>query len=81
MLADPAARAYTLRQIHSDIFNAAFGTQEANRVLAEGDDQIQKALTLFDQATQLLAQRHSAAKPEIRTAEHADNGTSSGGTN
>ncbi len=79
MLAEPAARDYTLRQIHSDIFNAAFGTQEANRVLAQGDEQIQKALTLFDQATQLLAQRHAAGKPQIRTAEHSDNGSSSGG--
>lgn len=82
MLAEPAARDYTLRQIHSDIFNAAFGTQEANRVLAQGDDQIQKALTLFDQASQLLAQRHAAGQPQIRTAEHSDNGaTSSGGSN
>jgi carboxyl-terminal processing protease len=80
MLADPAARDFTLRQIHSDIFNAAFGTQEANRVLAAGDDQIQKALGLFDQASQLLAQRHDAhGKPGVRTADRSEGGVSSGG--
>lgn len=80
MLADPAARDFTLRQIHSDIFNAAFGTQEANRVTAAGDEQIQKALLLFDQASQLLANRHAAqGKPSIRTADRSDSGVSSGG--
>lgn len=78
MLAEPAARDYTLRQIHSDIFNAAFGTQEANRVLAQGDDQIQGALGLFDQASQLLAQRHAAGKPQIRTAARPDSGVGGG---
>jgi len=81
MLAEPIAREYTLRQIHSDIFNAAFGTQEANRVLAEGDVQIQKALGLFDQASQLLAQRHAAAKAQVRTASKSDSGVSAGGNN
>lgn len=79
MLAEPAARDYTLRQIHSDIFNAAFGTQEANRVLAQGDEQIQGALGLFDQASQLLAQRHAAnGKPQIRTADRVDSGVGGG---
>lgn len=79
MLAEPAARDYTLRQIHSDIFNAAFGTQEANRVLAQGDEQIKGALGLFDQASQLLAQRHAAAgKPRIRTADRPDSGIDGG---
>ena len=82
MLAEPAARDYTLRQIHSDIFNAAFGTQEANRVLAQGDVQIQKALDLFDEASDLLAQRHAAkGKPVVRTADGGDHGVPSGGSN
>lgn len=59
MLADEEAREYTRRQIHADVFNAAFGTQEAHQVLARGDVQIQTALGLFDEAADLLAERRS----------------------
>ena len=58
MLAEEKAKSYTRRQIHSDIFTAAFGTEAANQVLARGDVQIQAALDLFDQAHDLLAMRH-----------------------
>lgn len=57
MLADEEAREYTRRQIHADLFNAAFGTEEAHQVLARGDAQIQTALGLFDEAAGLLAER------------------------
>lgn len=75
MLADPTAREFTLRQIHSDVFNAAFGPQEAHRVLARGDVQIQKALGLFGQATELLAQRHAlrGRPPAVTTRPGTDN--------
>ena len=58
MLEDEQARDFARRQIHSDVFNAAFGTEAANQVLARGDVQIQAALELFDRAGELLAMRH-----------------------
>lgn len=58
MMAEEQARDFARRQIHSDIFTAAFGTEAANKVLAEGDVQIQAALELFDNASELLAMRH-----------------------
>lgn len=59
MLASDEAKDLARRQIHADIFNSAFGTEAANRVQSQGDPQIQAALELFDEAVQLLAQRHS----------------------
>ncbi|MEM7356395.1 MAG: S41 family peptidase [Acidobacteriota bacterium] len=58
MLKEDDARDFTRRQIHSDIFTAAFGTEAAHQVLAEGDIQIQDALELFEKAQELLAMRH-----------------------
>ncbi len=58
MLADDEARAYARRQAHSDIMTAAFGTEAAHRVMADGDLQIQAALDLFGQARDLLVARH-----------------------
>ncbi len=58
MLAEEDARTFARRQIHSDLFNAAFGIEAAHQVLAKGDVQIQAALGLFDQANDLLAMRH-----------------------
>ncbi len=49
------------RQIHADIFTAAFGTEAAHRVLARGDVQIQQALELLEDASNLLDQRLSLA--------------------
>lgn len=51
-------RIFARRQIHSDIFTAAFGTEESHRITAAGDDQIQAALKLLDEAEQLLEDRH-----------------------
>ncbi len=56
-MTDNAAREFTRRQIHSDIFTAAFGVEAAHRVLATGDVQIQAAMELFDEAANLLSRR------------------------
>ncbi len=58
MLAEEDARDFARRQIHSDIFNAAFGIEAAHQVMARGDVQIQAALELFGPANELLAMRH-----------------------
>ncbi len=58
MLAEEEARTFSRRQIHSDLFNAAFGIEAAHKVTAEGDVQIQAAIDLFSQARDLLAMRH-----------------------
>jgi carboxyl-terminal processing protease len=55
---DDGAESFALRQIHSDVFTVAFGPEAAHRALAEGDSQIQAALELFDEAAELLAERH-----------------------
>ncbi len=57
VFAKEEARDFAKRQIHADIMNSAFGTEASHRVLAKGDPQIQAALGLFDEATQMLAQR------------------------
>jgi hypothetical protein len=56
-LAEESAREFVLRQIHAEIFNAAFGQEARHRVLTAGDTQVQTALGLFDRAGELLAQR------------------------
>ncbi len=58
ILAEEDARELSRRQIHADIFTAAFGTESAHQVMAAGDIQIQAALELFPKAQELLAMRH-----------------------
>lgn len=58
-LAEQSARDFALRQIHAEIFNSAFGQEARHRVLTGGDAQIREALTLFDRAGDLLAQRQA----------------------
>ena len=58
-LDDPDTREFVNRQIHAEIFNASFGQEAWHRVLSKGDDQIQDALNLFGQATELLTSRQS----------------------
>ncbi len=73
ILAEEDARDFARRQIHSDLFNAAFGIEAAHRVLAEGDVQIQAALDLFGQAQELLAMRHELkGTPVQRLATSTD---------
>ncbi|MEL7060601.1 MAG: S41 family peptidase [Acidobacteriota bacterium] len=62
MLEDERARNYTLRQVHSDIFNAAFGQEAAHQILALGDDQLQAALDEFENAIELLERRRQLTR-------------------
>jgi carboxyl-terminal processing protease len=64
LFADPEAATYTRRQIHADLFTAAFGPEASHRVLARGDLQIRKALELLDQARDLLAERRELSGSE-----------------
>jgi carboxyl-terminal processing protease len=66
IFADEEVREYARRQIHSDIFTAAFGTEASHRILAEGDVQIQAALDLFDEASELLEKRRQLLEKRSR---------------
>ena len=65
ILAEEDARSFAQRQIHSDLFNAAFGIEASHQVLAQGDVQIQAALDLFGDARDLLDMRHQLKGMEI----------------
>ncbi len=81
MLAEDDAKAFTRRQIHSDIFTAAFGTEAAHKVLAVGDLQIQSALELFGKARDLLEMRHQLRGiPNERLTKALDTPTMQGQT-
>lgn len=67
------------RQIHSDIFTSAFGTEASHKVLAEGDPQIQEALKLFDRAAELLAKREQLQVVSPRQLAAATDSTVEGG--
>jgi carboxyl-terminal processing protease len=69
-LADEAHRAYALRQIRADALGSKFGIEASHQALAEGDLQIQEALTLFDRAEALLAER--AARPDLPRVARAE---------
>ena len=70
-LEEAETRDFVERRIHAEIFNSAFGLESRHQVLAHGDPVIQEALTLFDQATELLAQRQKLEDEEER-AETGD---------
>jgi len=57
---------FVRRRIHAEIFNSAFGLESRHQVLAKGDPQIQEALSLFGQATELLAKRQRLEDEEER---------------
>lgn len=59
---DERTREFALRQIHSDLFTSAFGTEAAHRILAQGDVLIQSALDLFPKAEDLLVARFDPAE-------------------
>jgi carboxyl-terminal processing protease len=67
-MAEEGAREFALRQIHAEVFNAAYGQEARHRVLVGGDAQIQRALELFDRAGDLLAQRRALDSPRQRAA-------------
>jgi len=53
------ARQTAVRYVVAEILNSAFGIEARYQVLAEGDQQIERALELFDDAADLLARRKS----------------------
>jgi carboxyl-terminal processing protease len=57
--ADPEARRSAMLEIRYEVFNAAFGVTEGHRIRSGGDNQLQKALTLFDDARELLETREA----------------------
>lgn len=67
-LAGDGVREFVLRQLHAEIFNAAFGQEARHRVLSAGDAQIQEGLKLFDRAGKLLTQRRALAEPGQRAS-------------
>jgi len=70
ILADEESRGVVMRQIRAEVLGAKFGIQAAHQVLAEGDTQIQTALSLFPRAATLLAQRKGLMPlPDVQTAE------------
>jgi carboxyl-terminal processing protease len=69
--ADAAARREAKLEIRYEVFNAAFGVTEGHRVRSNGDAQLQKALTLFDDARELLETRE-AIKATKKGAQVAD---------
>jgi carboxyl-terminal processing protease len=73
---DPETREDALRRIRAQAFNAKWGQDASHRVRAEGDNQIQRALELFDRAERLLVQRKSAQPEKIAERQEAnrDNG-------
>lgn len=70
LLAEPESRAIVMRQIRAEVLGAKYGIEAAHQVLAEGDTQIQAALSLFPRAASLLAQRKGLEPlPDVQTAE------------
>jgi carboxyl-terminal processing protease len=65
-LEDAETQGFVRRRIHAEIFNSAFGLESRHQVLAKGDPQIQEALSLFGQATELLAKRQRLEDEEER---------------
>jgi hypothetical protein len=52
------------------VLSARYGIEPAHQVLAEGDAQIQAALSLFPQAASMLAERRRLDQlPEVSTLE------------
>jgi carboxyl-terminal processing protease len=68
-LADDSLRGYALRQIRAEVFTSKYGVEAAHQVLAQGDAQIQSALSLFPRAAELVAERSRLAHPPDVRAE------------
>jgi carboxyl-terminal processing protease len=66
-LATTDAREFSLRQVHAEILNSAFGQEARHQVISAGDKQIQEALAMLPQAGKLLAQRR-ALDPDRRAS-------------
>jgi len=67
---DATSSAFVRRQLRAEVLGAKYGIEASHKVLAEGDAQIQAALSLFPQAATLLAQRQGLDRlHDVRTAE------------
>ena len=66
MMADEANREAMRRYLHAEIFNSAFGIEARYEVLAAGDPQIERALELLGEASDLLARKRGLREaPEV----------------
>ena len=66
-LAEESHRAYALREIRAEALTSRFGVEAAHQIRAQGDAQIQSALSLFPRASELLAERMRLGHPpEVR---------------
>lgn len=72
-LANESVRKYSLMQIRAEVVSIPFGQEARHRVLAEGDQQIQTALTLFGQAAEMHAQRRNTP-PSVERGEPSPKG-------
>jgi carboxyl-terminal processing protease len=70
-LAEGGSRDYALLMIRAEAMNIAHGQEARHRVLAEGDKQVQKALSLFGRAAELLAERKAKDKENAQAAKAA----------
>ncbi|HVS63381.1 MAG TPA: S41 family peptidase [Thermoanaerobaculia bacterium] len=68
---DPEVNRYVSNRMRFEIFNSIFGLEEGHQALAVIDDQIEAALNLFDEASQLLVQRNDLREGQ-RIAEAGD---------
>jgi carboxyl-terminal processing protease len=62
--AEPKLREQALTQIRAEVLNAVAGQEARHRILAQMDKQIQTALSQFDRAAELYAQRKLLDKKE-----------------
>ena len=73
--ADAATRKAALSEVQIEVMTAAFGVTEGHRVRSRIDNQLQKALSLFDDARELLETREAikATKksPQVATSGSA----------
>ena len=58
-VADPDDLEAVQRYLHAELFNAEFGIEARYEILAGGDTQIRKAISLFGDASDLLAKRQA----------------------
>ena len=75
--ADAATRKAALSETQIEVMTAAFGVTEGHRVRSRTDNQLQKALSLFDDARELLETRE-AIKATKKSPQVANSGSGSG---
>jgi carboxyl-terminal processing protease len=67
--AAPKTREYMRLQIHAQVMNSASGQDMVQRILAQGDPQIQRALELFGRAQDLLDRRAALDTEPVQQAQ------------